>query len=201
MSGNSRFPLFFSREWNLTFYKAIARFPDVLRLSRNGHPIEANRHHSGRIQITDSRLWVADPHFIDEVPALAVKCPNGEFDVFRYEWQHQNAPINVCLAIAFRPQSWAIARRLRIPTSIRPDLTDGIIVDFGQAAIRSASMITVDSGLGDGYYPVVAVFNYGIRLQSIIIDFKIWETRQIILLDESRTLDKYGIPVDKATDG
>jgi hypothetical protein len=181
----------------MLFYKTIACLPEAVRFSRNGYPIAAQRKSLGRIQIADARVWAADPQLIDDVLSLPVKCPNGEFDVFRYEWNHQNGPVNVCVVIAFRPQHWAISRRLSIHTAIRPDLTEGIIVDFGQVALRSASTISVKSGLGDGYYPVVAVYNFGVALQALIVDFKIWETRPIILCDESRTLDKFGIPVKK----
>ena len=65
-----------------------------------------------------------------------------------------------------------VTRRLVIRTSIRPDLTEGIIVDSAEIALQSSNTLTIASGFGDGYYPVVANFNWGVLLQSVVVDFE-----------------------------
>lgn len=93
----------------------------------------------------------------------------------------------------FRAQKFAVTRRLSIRTEIRPDLNEGIIVDTGEIAIQSDDSITMQAGLGDGYYPIFVNYNFGIVSQSVVVDFKIWEVDRRIMLRPGQTLDDFGI--------
>ena len=183
------------------FYKRIGRLPNVIHLKRNGLPITANRIKAGEIEVKGKSLTIADSAWASEVPPLPMRVDDGVYDVHSYQWQHPSGPIIVCAAICFRPQRWSITRRLNIHTDIRPDLSAGVIVDSAEITIQSGSAVKLRSGLGDGYYPVFANFNFGFFAQSLVVDFKIWELRNVIARSGQRT-DEYGIvssnpPIDR----
>jgi hypothetical protein len=77
---------------------------------------------------------------------------------------------------------------------MRPDLTAGIIVDSAEIRIGSASALTHPAGLGDGYYPITGVYNFGLLARAVVLDFKLWHVRDVVLLP-GQVLDEYGIVV------
>jgi hypothetical protein len=175
-------------------YGAIGRIPESIALNRNGKVIAAARKRLGTLRVINRTLRIADAEMIHEFPPLPVGVKNGEYEVYAYEWSHSRGPVNVCAVVLLRQQRWAISRRLTIRNNIRPDLTEGLFVDFGAVSIESDNLITLTAGLGDGYYPVFAIRNFGVFLQSIIVDFKIWKLPNLVLLPGQK-LDEYGMVV------
>ena len=173
-------------------YREIGKLPPSIRLSRNDRPFEAFRTQVGSVVVDDGRIRIADAEWVDDVPPLPVRVPRGTYPVHAYQWRHRGAGINVCVAIAFRRQLLPRTRQLVIETDIRPDLTEGIIVDTAEIAIRSSNLLRLASGLGDGYYPVFAIHNLGGQLQSLVVDFKIWHVRRYILLP-GQEMDEYAL--------
>ena len=66
------------------------------------------------------------------------------------------------------------------------------MVDSAEVRIAGTSHVTLPSGLGDGYYPVVGVFNLGLLVQAVVLDFEVWRTRNVALLP-GQELDEFGI--------
>src|SRR5688572_26046954 len=79
--------------------------PASLRLQRNGMNLQAVRVKLERLRVGDGRIWIADAAWVEEVPALPVKLPSGEFEVYAYQWQHRLGEINVCAAIVVSPRA------------------------------------------------------------------------------------------------
>jgi len=50
--------------------------------------------------------------------------------------------------------------------------------------------------LGDGYYPVYGVFNFGLWLQALVVDFQLWKLKRYVLLP-NQEMDEYGLVVFK----
>ena len=171
---------------------ALARLPSSIRFYRNGRPVDAVREDVGSVRVDDGRLWIADAGLVERVPPLPVGVPRGTHRVCAYRWHHASGPVNVCLVVAFTRAFLPRSRRLTITTDVRPDLADGIIVDTAEVAVVGADALTERSGLGDGYYPVFANYNLGLKLQSLVVDFKLWEVRRVVLMRGS-TLDDYGM--------
>jgi hypothetical protein len=173
-------------------YKAAARLPDTLPFTRNGREAKARRVPVGEVEVAGRKLRVADAAYGDETPPLPIRVPDGTHRVYAYQWDHPRGPINICAVVAFGRQRLAVARRLEIANAMRPDLTAGIIADSGEVRIASVSGITFPSGLGDGYYPVVGVFNFGLFVQAVLLDFKVWQMPHVILLP-GQVLDEFGV--------
>jgi hypothetical protein len=173
-------------------YKAAARLPDRLRFTRNGREAEARRVLVGEIQINGRELRVADVAYGNDAPPLPVRVPDGRHRVYAYDWEHARGPIKVCAVVAFGRQRLAVARPLVISNQMRPDLTDGIIVDHAEVQIGGTSGVTLPSGLGDGYYPVIGVYNFGVSVQAIVLDLKVWQVREVVLLP-GQVLDEFGV--------
>ena len=174
-------------------HREIGNLPPSIRLSRNGRPIEARRAEIGSITVEDHKIRIADAAWADQVPALPVRVPRGSHAVHAYQWLHRIGPINVCVVVPFSSAPVVKARQLRIETDIRPDLTDGIIVDTAEVALRSSNTLTVASGLGDGYYPIIANYDADSQVQSLVVDFKVWDAGNYVLAHGQR-LDEFGIP-------
>ena len=173
-------------------YKMIGRLPESITLFRNGKPFSATRVSLGKMQVVDRAIQVADAAMIDEFPPLGVWLGNGEYAAYAYQWAHPSGIINICAVLHIRPQRCCWTRRLSIPNDVRPDLAEGLIVDSGEISFKSANKTTLTSGFGDGYYPVFANLNFGLWLQSLIVDFKIWEIGNVIHMP-GHVLDEYGI--------
>jgi hypothetical protein len=192
-SGECRFGVgFISLGGGVLNHKSAARLPDRLRFTRNGREADAHRVQLGEIEVVGRELRVADATYEDEVSPLPVRVPNGLHAIHVYLWEHPRGSIPVCVVMAFLPQRLAVARPLVIDNNMRADLTDGIIVDSGEVRIGSASSITLASGLGDGYYPLHGIYNFGLFVQAVVLDFKVWQVRKMGLLP-GQTLDEFGI--------
>lgn len=187
-----RFSGVFQKDTLMLNYKQIGRLPESITISRNGKPLSALRVNLGKVRVIDRTLKIADAEMIDEFPPLPVTITNGEYDVYTYQWPHPRGIVNLCAVLYVRPQRWSLTRRLSIPNEVRPDLAEGLIVDFGAVSIKSGNAITLTSGLGDGYYPVFANNNFGWWLQSLIVDFKIWEMGNVVHMP-GQQVDEYGI--------
>lgn len=173
-------------------YKTAARLPDRLSFVRNGRVAEARRVRLGQIEVTGGELKMADVAYGEQTAPLPVRVPNGRHVVNGYQWDHSQGPINVCVVVAFRRQRLAVARPLVIANELRPDLTAGIIVDHAEVRIGGVPGVTLPSGLGDGYYPVVAVYNFGLIPQAVVLDFEVWRMRKVVLLP-GQEFDEFGI--------
>jgi hypothetical protein len=173
-------------------HKAAARLPDRLRFTCNGREAEARRVQLGEVEVAGRALRVADVAYGDHTLPLPVRVPDGRHAVHAYRWDHPRGPINVCAVMAFGRQRLATARRLAIANALRPDLTAGIIVDHAEVRIGGTSHVTLPSGLGDGYYPVVGVFNFGLFVQAVVLDFEVGRPRNVVLLP-GQELDEFGI--------
>jgi hypothetical protein len=171
--------------------KAIARLPERLTFVRNDHTVEARRVELGSIEVVGHQLRIADATYRDAVP-IPARVPDGRHIVHAYQWDHPARSIIVAAAMAFGPPRLAVARRLVISNDMRPDLTAGFIVDSAEARIGGRSHVTFPSGLGDGYYPVIGVFNFGLFLQAVLVDFEVWRMRNVILLP-GQVSDEFGI--------
>jgi hypothetical protein len=180
-------------------HREIGNLPPSIQLSRNGRPIEARRAEIGSVTVEDGRLRIADAAWVDQVPALPVRVPRGTHPVHAYQWHHRGETINACVAISFRRQLLPVTRQLVIETDIRPDLTEGVIVDTAEVAVSASNVLRLSSGLGDGYYPVIANANLGLWLQSLVVDFKIWHLPRVILMP-GQEMDEYGF-VRSSRDG
>jgi hypothetical protein len=84
---------------------------------------------------------------------------------------------------------------LAIRNEWRPDLTEGVIADNGNLTIWSKTAVSFNPGhIGVGYFPVVGVYNFGLSLQAIVIDFLVWkDDRHRIILLPGWEFDEYGI--------
>lgn len=173
-------------------HKAAARLADRLWFTCNGRAAEAQRVQVGEIEVSGRALRVADVAYGDEAPPLPVRAPDGRHAVHAYRWDHPRGPINVCAVVAFGQQRLAVARRLVIANAPRPDLTAGIIVDHGEVRIGGRSHVTLPSGLGDGYYRVIAVYNFGLVVQAVVLDFEVGRPRNVVLLP-GQEFDEFGI--------
>jgi hypothetical protein len=173
-------------------HKAAARLPDRLRFTCNGREAEAGRIRLGEIDVAGRVLRVTDVAYGDGAPPLPVRAPDGRHAVHAYRWDHPRGPINVCAVVAFGRQRLAVARRLAIANAPRPDLTAGIIVDHAEVRVGGRSHVTLPSGLGDGYYPVVGVFNFGLFVQAVVLDFEVGRPRNVVPLP-GQEFDEFGI--------
>lgn len=175
-------------------YTTAGGVPDVIELKRNRRPISAERVLLGEIEVADRAITIADPSWVDETPRLPVRIENGVYPVYAYQWMHRSGPVNVCIVLYLSRDRWTVPRRLRIPNDIRPDLTEGVMVDTGEVAISGGNKIITQSGCGDGYYPVVANRSLRIRVQSIVVDFEVHRTANYGV-GHGFKLDEYGIPI------
>ena len=173
-------------------FKAAARLPDRLAFIRNGRVAETTRIRLNEITIDDNRLKIADAAYEGRIPPIPVRVPNGKHVVHIYQWNHPRGLINVCAVVAFNRQRLAGVRQLKIANDTRPDITDGFIVDSGEVRIGSESGVSLESGLGDGCYPVIAVYNFGLFLQAVVVDFKVWKVRNVVLLP-GQEFDEFAI--------
>jgi hypothetical protein len=180
------------REGPVLDHEAVARLPHRLSFSRNGRAAEVRRVPAGEVEVAGNALRIADAAYGDEVPPLPVRVPNGRHTVYAYQWDHPQGVINVCAVVAFRRQRWAVARPLTIANDMRPDLTAGIIVDSAEVRVGGVSQVVLPSGLGDGYYPVIGVYNYALVPQAVVLDFQVWRVREVILLP-GQVLDEFAI--------
>ena len=173
-------------------HREIGKLPPLIRLSRNGRSFEARRAEIGSIDVKDGQIRIADAEWVDQVPALPIRVPCGTHAAYAYQWLHRIDPINVCVVFAFSLEQAVKSRQLRIETDIRPDLTDGIIVDTAKVAMQSSTQLTLTSGLGDGYYPIMANYDMHSEVQSLVVDFKVWKVSSYILAPGQR-LDEFGM--------
>jgi len=172
--------------------KAAAQLPDQLPFIRNGRKAEARRVQVGEIEVASRELSIADAAYGDKASPLSDRMPDGRHVVHAYVWDHPRGPINICAVVTFARQRLAITRRLVITNDLRPDLTAGIIVDSAEVRIGGTSGVILPSGLGDGYYPIVGVYNFGLFVQALVLDFEVWRTRNVILLP-GQEFDEFGI--------
>ncbi|MEX2188202.1 MAG: hypothetical protein WD875_15455 [Pirellulales bacterium] len=172
--------------------KAAARLPRGLKFTRNGLSADARRIEIGVVDVRDRAVHLADEDYAHDLAPLPIRVPNGRHRVYAFQWEHAGEAISVCAVISFRRQLFAVARPLLIDNPARPDLTEGIAVDSGKVHIEAATSLTIPSGLGDGYYPVFAILNFGLVVQAIVIDFEIWTVRHVILQDHQE-LDEFGM--------
>ncbi len=161
-------------------HASIGGLPRSVRIPLGRGAIVAIRVEVGLLHVDDRRLWIADSRWADggwsdQVPPLPVRVPRGTFPVHAYRFSDEQDEIHACAVIAFRRASAVFSRRLAIRNVMRPDLTEGIIVDSAEIALHSSNTLAMASGFGDGYYPVVANQTWGLRLQSIVVDFEVWE--------------------------
>jgi hypothetical protein len=180
-------------------HEAAARLPERLPFSRNGRTIEVRRVRLGEIVVARQQLKIGDAAYGDDTQPIPIRVPNGRHSVHVYQWDHPRGPIYVCAVVAFGRQRWALARPLSIANNMRPDLAEGIIVDSGEVRIGSVSHVTLSSGLGDGYYPVIGVYTFGLFAQAVVLDFLVGSVREVILLP-GQVLDEFAI-VRRATEG
>jgi hypothetical protein len=173
-------------------YKAAARLPETIQFTRNDRSVVACRVRLGSITVAGNALLIADPSFADATAPIPVRVPEGTYPVHAYQWDHSRGAINVCVVVQFRPQWWAIARRMTIHNHYRPDITHGIIVDTAEVCVGSPSEVTLPSGMGDGVYPVAGVYNLGLFMQAVVLDFRMWEIRDVVLLP-GQEFDEYRI--------
>ncbi|WP_165244344.1 hypothetical protein [Paludisphaera soli] len=175
-------------------YKIAGTAPKTIEFVRNDLTISTSRVLLDEVRVVGRSLRVADPAWVDEVAELRINIEDGLYPVYAYEWSHRLGPITACVIIPFVRPRWTTTCRLRIFNDIRPDLTKGLIVDSGEIAIASGNQIVLRSGLGDGYYPVFENRNFGVRTQSVVIDFKLYESSNYGV-GHGFVLDEYGIPI------
>ncbi|HJZ55006.1 MAG TPA: hypothetical protein VKE74_08605 [Gemmataceae bacterium] len=186
-------------------HKKAARLPDSIQFTRNGLPVEARRTQLGEVRVAGHSLRIADMMYeegSDGQPCLPVRVPDGSFPVHAYQWDHPRGIINVCVVVAFGPQRWATTRPLVVQNEWRPDITHGVIVDTAELTLWSVTAVTFAAGLGDGVYPVVGVYNYGLFAQAIVVDLLLWrnDSHRVILLP-GQVIDEYGIVRKVGPDG
>lgn len=179
---------------------AAAKLPPSISFQRNGLNATAHRADIGSVEPSDGQIRIADSAWVDTVPPLPVHVPSGLFPIHLYQWQHCGQIINACLVIPFARPFFPRAIQLSIETDIRPDLTEGVIVDSGEVAVQGLSSVVIQSGLGDGYYPVFAVKNLFGKIQSIVVDFKLWHVPRYILMP-GQFQDEYGFVQMSGADG
>jgi hypothetical protein len=169
----------------------LAKLPGSITFQRNNRPATARRVELGAINISNGHVRIADSSWVDDVPPLRVTVGSGTFPVHAYQWEHRGEAINVCLVVRFARPLFPKAQQLVIETEMRPDLSEGIIVDSAEVTIKSDTAVSVKSGLGDGYYPVFALRNLLGGTQAIVVDFKLWHVARYILMP-GQAQDEYG---------
>jgi hypothetical protein len=174
--------------------KAAARLPDRLGFSRNRRPAVARRVRVGEVEVIGHVLRISDVAYGHETSPVPVGVPDGIHTVHAYQWDRPQGVINVCVVVAFRPPRWSVARRLAIRNEARPDLTAGLIVDHAEVRVGGFTHVTLPAGLGDGYYPVFGVFNFGLLAQAVVLDFQVWRLRNVVLLP-GMAFDEYALVV------
>ena len=65
-------------------------------------------------------------------------------------------------------------------------------MDHAEVRIGSRSHVALHSGLRDGYYPVVGVYNFGLFVQAVVLDFELGRRRNVVLLP-AQEFDEFGI--------
>jgi hypothetical protein len=174
--------------------KGAARLPDRLRFVRNGRLAAARRVRIGEIEVIGQVLRIADVAYGNETSPVPVRVADGIHTVHAYQWDRPQGVINVCVVVAFRPPRWPVTRRLRIRNDARPDLTGGIIVDHAEVRVGGFTHVTLPAGLGDGYYPVFGVYNFGLIAQAVVLDFEVWRLRNVVLLP-GQAFDEFALVV------
>jgi hypothetical protein len=169
----------------------LAKRPESITFQRNGRAATARRVELGAVNVSNGQLRIADSAWVDDVPPLPVPVRSGTFPLYAYQWEHRGEAINVCLVLRLARPLFPKARQLVIETDIRPDLTEGVIVDSAEVTIKGDTSACVKSGLGDGYYPVFAVRNLFGGTQAIVVDFKLWHVARYILMP-GQAQDEYG---------
>lgn len=159
--------------------RALVALPDRVELERNGVPFSATRSQLGALRI-DGSLRIADPEFLAMMPPLPLQVPPGTHAVHAYTWHHPAEPVHVAVALRWHEPAFPRMRRLRVGNPVRPDLDAGVMVDSARLVVAGQDRLDLPSGFGDGYYPVYAIRNAIGRSCGVVVDFKIWEVRDVI---------------------
>ena len=165
--------------------------PKSFEFVRNSKSIVATRHELSPPSHALSRVTIADAMAPEEFTPIRVA--KSEYRCLLYQWSHPRGVINVCAAIV--PTSAARGRivELSIKQTFAPHVP-GLPVDSGEIVMDfGGNKHVIESGLGDGYYPVYGCKPMFRRPTAIVVDFKIWQTRDNVILLNNQRFDEYGI--------
>lgn len=158
-----------------------ARLNPQLSFARGSRTEIAHRRDLGVIEFKTSSVLISDPHFADRTDPIAIRFAGRRAEIVAYEWTHPRyGPVDACLVLSFRRMCRPLAWRELIHNHLRPDLTDGVIVDHAEISIAGTPPIRRPSGLGDGYYPIWHVKSLGMWTSALVIDFNLWRTRKVL---------------------
>ena len=169
----------------------LFRCPASFEFTRNGKSVVATQRELTSQLVRLSQVTIADSGAPDEFSPIRLR--PQEYRCYIYEWYHPAATLNVCVVIS--PSEAVSGRIVELPVrqNFAPHVP-GVPVDSGEIIVElSNSSHTIDSGLGDGYYPVYAAKPLFGRPTAIAIDFKLWQTHGNIMLMDNQRFDEYGI--------
>lgn len=162
---------------------SLAELPDTVELSRNGVPFSAQRMELATTLSTGGVLF-ADAGSEDSF--TPVPFVHGPATLHAYVWTHPHrGPINVAVVVRTegpRSQPGAL-REIKIRQCYARHI-DGIPVDGGEISITLCGKSTrVESGFGDGAFPVYGRNRFLRRNDVLIVDFLVWKVKKVILRD------------------
>lgn len=174
-------------------YRELVQCPTICGLQRGPKFVELERQLVGELDISRNQVSIFDPELEDQPPRLPVRIRNGLAPVYVYRAQLGDRLCNACVLILLRKPRFAMLSRLAIRDFGFAASCRGVMTDSAQIEIRSTNAITVDSGLGDGVYPIIVSRNFGFRVQAIIIDFLLHKRANYLLMP-GQNLDEWGFP-------
>lgn len=174
--------------------REIVDLPESATLRRNGLDVVAARRELARAECPDGRVTIGDAEGIDLFRPIRVR--PGAYRVVVYEWQHpRRGSVNLALLVASCDKPSGILRPIAVEQVFAPHV-EGLPVDCAALWVRvGVATLRVNSGLGDGVYPVYARKSLASPPDLILVDFKVWELRNYIERP-GWTVDEYGLPFE-----
>ena len=171
----------------------IIDLPQSITLERNHRAIVAVAEELGTFECADGHITVGDAEGIAEFSPITVR--SGAYRVVVYQWQHpQQRLVNVALLAACADTSRGRVKHILVRQSFAPHIAD-LPVDFASVAVKIGNRtVRVQSGLGDGVYPVYVRKPFLRAANLVMVDFKIWELGKVVLLP-GQEMDEYQMVV------
>jgi len=171
--------------------------PDKFQSERNGLKINCIKDVIGQFKVENYKITVGDKLGISLF--TPVKMISGTYQIVKYVWNHDIVgSINVGILIRHEKTIGGSKKCVQIMQTYAPHISDGIPVDSACISIIGGNKcFDIESGLGDGVYPVYGLKKFLSKYNSIYIDLMIWNVRRVIITDDSK-FDKYQIAVSSS---
>ncbi len=175
--------------------KEIFDCPDSFNLSRNNLPVQCKQKSLGSLVINNKKIVIGDKDGIELFAPII--CENGTYKIYSYVWDHSRGEINVAIIAAMEGVTGGRLNEIHLDQNYAPHL-DGLPVDSGAIKIVGGGQsFVIESGFGDGLYPVYGKKRVLRKPHAIVVDFCIWKIRNVILRS-GWEFDKYHVAVEKS---